>query len=47
MQRPYTAVIFDLYGTLLDIHTDEEKADLWKKWRIFNAFMVHTTPPKR
>lgn len=23
-------IIFDLYGTLVDIHTDEEKAELWE-----------------
>lgn len=26
----YTNYIFDLYGTLVDIHTNEEKASLWK-----------------
>ena len=25
----YKNYIFDLYGTLIDIHTDEEKAELW------------------
>ena len=27
----YEAYIFDLYGTLVDIRTNEEKAYLWKK----------------
>ena len=27
--------IFDLYGTLIDIHTDERGADTWKKWCRF------------
>lgn len=27
----YKAVIFDLYGTLLDIHTDEDQNQLWEK----------------
>ncbi|GAB6106607.1 HAD family hydrolase [Fusibacter bizertensis] len=27
----YKAVIFDLYGTLLDIHTDEKDAHFWRK----------------
>ena len=24
--------IFDLYGTLIDIHTDEHCDETWKKW---------------
>ncbi len=31
----YTNYIFDLYGTLADIHTDEEKACLWEKLACF------------
>lgn len=27
----YQNYIFDLYGTLVDIHTNEKKAYLWKK----------------
>ena len=27
----YKAIIFDLYGTLLDIHTDESQTLLWEK----------------
>ena len=27
----YENYIFDLYGTLVDIHTDEEKTELWEK----------------
>ena len=27
--------IFDLYGTLVDIHTDEEKPEVWKKLALF------------
>ena len=26
----YENYIFDLYGTLVDIHTDEEKTELWE-----------------
>lgn len=45
MQRPYTTVIFDLYGTLLDIHTDEEKADLWEKMaHFYRIYGAHYTP---
>lgn len=28
----YRNYIFDLYGTLIDIHTDEQCAQTWKKW---------------
>ncbi len=31
MKRDYVNYIFDLYGTLLDIHTDEENPELWNK----------------
>ena len=27
----YQNYIFDLYGTLVDIHTNEKKAYLWEK----------------
>lgn len=27
----YRNYIFDLYGTLVDIHTDEEKEALWEE----------------
>lgn len=31
--KPYKAYLFDLYGTLADIHTDEWKMSFWKKVR--------------
>lgn len=31
----YQNYIFDLYGTLVDIHTDESKASLWKKLAVY------------
>ena len=31
----YQNYIFDLYGTLVDIHTDENKASLWKKIAVY------------
>jgi putative hydrolase of the HAD superfamily len=34
----YQTCIFDLYGTLVDIHTDEEQAILWKKMALFYGF---------
>jgi putative hydrolase of the HAD superfamily len=32
------AVLFDLYGTLVDIHTDEQKDELWQKLALFYSF---------
>lgn len=34
----YQSCIFDLYGTLIDIHTDEEKAELWEKLALFLGY---------
>ena len=34
----YKNYIFDLYGTLVDINTNEWKADLWKRMAEFYAF---------
>lgn len=31
----YHNYIFDLYGTLVDIHTDEQKASVWKKTAMY------------
>ena len=31
----YHNYIFDLYGTLVDIHTDESRASLWKKIAVY------------
>lgn len=30
MKKEYNNYIFDLYGTLIDIHTDEEQQELWE-----------------
>ena len=30
--------IFDLYGTLVDIHTDDEKAELWERLSLFYGY---------
>ena len=30
--------IFDLYGTLVDIHTDEGKEELWEKLALFYGY---------
>ena len=29
----YKNYIFDLYGTLVDIHTEEDNQELWEKMR--------------
>lgn len=34
----YRNFIFDLYGTLVDIHTNEQKPSLWKKLALFYSF---------
>ncbi len=31
----YENYIFDLYGTLVDIHTDESRASIWKKLAVY------------
>ena len=35
----YTDLIFDLYGTLVDIHTDENDL-VWELTDVFNNLMV-------
>lgn len=41
----YQNVIFDLYGTLLDIHTNEQKSYLWQKMsELFRAYGAYYTP---
>ena len=32
MNTNYKHFVFDLYGTLIDLHTDEQCAKTWKKW---------------
>lgn len=34
----YKNYIFDLYGTLIDLHTDEEKASLWEGLSLFMGY---------
>ena len=34
----YDTCIFDLYGTLVDIHTEEEKNELWEKMAMFYGY---------
>ncbi len=41
----YENYIFDLYGTLVDINTDEEKPDLWEKLaRLYTGHNAPYTP---
>ena len=35
MMREYRTVLFDLYGTLVDIHTDENMGRLWRDFSRF------------
>lgn len=35
MKKTYKNYIFDLYGTLVDIHTNESKGYLWEKMALF------------
>ena len=45
----YENYIFDLYGTLVDIHTDEEKTELWEKLAQFYGYYgaVYTAEASR
>lgn len=36
--KDYKNYIFDLYGTLVDIHTDEEIPELWEKLALFYGY---------
>ena len=42
----YQNYIFDLYGTLVDIHTDERKASLWKKIAVYFSAQGAAYTPK-
>lgn len=34
----YKNYIFDLYGTLVDIHTEEDSQEIWEKMRLFYGY---------
>lgn len=38
MKHMYSNYIFDLYGTLVDINTDEKSSKLWRKLSLFYSF---------
>ena len=40
------AVIFDLYGTLVDISTDEEQEELWRKLALFYGYSGAVYEPR-
>lgn len=42
----YRNYVFDLYGTLVDIHTDESGAELWEKLALFYGYYGAVYPPK-
>ena len=35
VQKEYKNFVFDLYGTLVDIHTDEESSALWERFSLY------------
>lgn len=38
----YKNYLFDLYGTLVDIHTDEENGYLWEKLcTLYGLSLIH------
>ena len=34
----YDNYVFDLYGTLVDIHTDESKEEIWERLAMFYGY---------
>lgn len=38
LPREYDNYVFDLYGTLVDIHTDESSQSLWEKLAMFYGY---------
>lgn len=45
--RNYKNYIFDLYGTLVDIHTDGEQELLWEKLALFYGYYDAVYEPER
>ena len=35
----YKNYVFDLYGTLIDINTDEWSIELWEKMAVYYGYM--------
>lgn len=38
LPKNYDNYVFDLYGTLVDIHTDESKKEVWEKLALFFGY---------
>lgn len=38
LPKNYENYVFDLYGTLVDIHTDESKKEVWEKLALFFGY---------
>ncbi|MGN0406465.1 MAG: HAD family hydrolase [Bariatricus sp.] len=38
LMRQFDTYIFDLYGTLVDIHTDENREEIWEKLALFYGY---------
>lgn len=45
-KRRYETYIFDLYGTLVDIHTEEEAETVWEKLALFYGYYDALYEPK-
>lgn len=45
-KRRYETYIFDLYGTLVDIHTEEETETVWEKLALFYGYYDALYEPK-
>lgn len=45
-KRRYETYIFDLYGTLVDIHTEEEAVAVWEKLALFYGYYDALYEPK-
>lgn len=45
-KRRYETYIFDLYGTLVDIHTEEETEAVWEKLALFYGYYDALYEPK-
>lgn len=46
MNLKYDNYLFDLYGTLVDIHTDEQQAQVWERLSVFYGYYGAEYEPK-
>ena len=47
MTFPYSDCVFDLYGTLVDIHTDEDESGLWTEFSDYLQGFGIKLPPEK